>query len=378
MVSSNPMKTTPVSDHSSRRQFIGRLSAAGAFVLASRSLLAQGTAGRKLGVALVGLGGYSGGQLGPALKITEHCRLTGVVTGSAEKGKKWAAEYGFPESSIYSYDTMARLADNPAIDIVYVVTPNGLHAEHAIAAAKAGKHVICEKPMANTVADCDAIIAACKKAGVRLGMGYRLHYDPFHAELRRLVRTQEFGPFLKMDGGFGFTMERPQWRATKKLAGGGPLMDLGVYVLQEALMASGEVPPVAITARELPKQRPEFFVDVEETIEWTMEFANGASAKGWTSYNANRNDFRAEAKDGWFQIGPAYSYRGLKAATSRGPVKVEPLRSQQAVQMDAFARNVLDGTPSLVPGEMGRRDMVMVEAIYASAAAGGKRMELKF
>jgi glucose-fructose oxidoreductase len=373
------MKTTPlVSSLSSRRLFLGQLSAAGALALAPRSLLAHNGPGRKLGIALVGLGGYSTGQLGPALKITEHCRLTGVVTGSAEKGKKWAAEYGFPESSVYSYDTMARLADNPAIDIVYVVTPNGLHAEHAIAAARAGKHVICEKPMANTVAECDAILAACRKAGVRLGMGYRLHYDPYHAELRRLARTQEFGPFLKMDGGFGFTMGRPQWRAQKKLAGGGPLMDLGVYVLQEALMASGEVTPVALTARELPKQRPEFFVDVEETIEWTLEFANGAHAKGWTSYNANRNDFRAEAKDGWFEITSAYGYRGQKAATSRGPVEAVPPASQQALQMDAFARNVLDGTPSLVPGEMGRRDMVMVEAIYASAAAGGKRVELTF
>jgi len=213
---------------------------------------------------------------------------------------------------------------------------------------------------------------------VRLGMGYRLHYDPFHEELRRLARTNEFGPFMKMDGGFAFTMGRAQWRAEKKLAGGGPLMDLGVYVLQEALMASGEVLPVAITARELPKERPEFFVDVEESIEWTMEFANGATASCYTSYNSNRNNFRAEAKDGWFELGPAYSYRGLKAASSRGPVTPTAPTSQQALQMDAFAQDVMSGQPSLVPGEMGRRDMVMVEAIYASAAAGGKRVELKF
>ncbi|HEY8993808.1 MAG TPA: Gfo/Idh/MocA family oxidoreductase, partial [Lacunisphaera sp.] len=320
---------------------------------------------------------YSRGQLGPALKLTEHARLAGVVTGSKEKGRQWAAEYGFPESSIYGYDTMGRLADNPNIDIVYVVTPNGLHAEHAIAAAKAGKHVICEKPMANTVAECDAILAACKAAGVRLSIGYRLHFDPFHEELRRLVRTQEFGPFMKMDGGFAFVMGSPQWRATKKLAGGGPLMDLGVYVIQETLMATGEVPPVAITARELPKKRPEFFVDVEESLEWTMEFANGARCQGYTSYNDNRNNFRAEAAGGWFEVGPAYSYRGLAAATSRGKVAVTPPASQQALQIDDFAKCVRDNLPTRVPGEMGRRDMVMVEAIYASAAAGGKRIEVK-
>lgn len=371
------MKTPLLFPFTSRRRFLGQLSAAGVLAFAPRSVRANESPAKKLGIVLVGLGGYSTGQLGPALKLTQHCRLTGVVTGSAEKGRKWAKEYGFPESSIYHYDTMARMADNPDIDIVYVVTPNGLHAEHAIAAAKAGKHVICEKPMANTVAECDAIIAACAAAKVRLSMGYRLHFDPFHEELRRLVRTQEFGPFKKMSGGFAFTMGSPQWRATKKLAGGGPLMDLGVYVLQEALMASGEVAPVAITARELPKKRPEFFVDVEESLEWTMEFANGARCECFTSYNDNRNNFRAEAAGGWFEIGPAYSYRGLRAATSRGPVTVTPPASQQALQMDDFALCVREGRETRVPGEMGRRDMVMVEAIYASAAAGGKRVEVK-
>jgi glucose-fructose oxidoreductase len=273
---------------------------------------------------------------------------------------------------------MAKLAENPDIDAVYVVTPNALHAEHTIAAAQAGKHVICEKPMANTVAECDAMIAACKSAGVKLAIGYRLHYDPFHAELRRLAGTQEFGPFLKMRGGFAFTMGRKVWRAERKLAGGGPLMDLGVYVIQEGMMAQGEKLPVAISARELPKKRPEFFVDVEESIEWTTEWADGARLDGYTSYNDSRNDFRADAKDGWFEVGPAYSYGGLRAVTSRGPVAATPLQSQQAVQIDAFARHVLEGTPNLVPGEMGRRDMVMVEGIYASAAAGGKRIELKF
>ncbi|HWA27720.1 MAG TPA: Gfo/Idh/MocA family oxidoreductase [Lacunisphaera sp.] len=359
----------------SRRQFIGQMSAAGALALAPRPLLAQ-SAPRKLGVALAGLGNYAKGQLLPALKLTEHCRLAGVVTGSPEKGKQWARDHGFPETSVYGYDTMDRLADNKDIDIVYVVTPNALHAQHTIAAARAGKHVICEKPMAVSVAECDAMIAACKAAGVKLSIGYRLHFDPFHEELRRLVRTQEFGPFMKMDGGFAFTMGSKVWRAERKLAGGGPLMDLGVYVIQEACMAGGAT-PVAITARELPKKRPEFFLDVEESIAWTMEFANGAKGEGYSSYNDNRNDFRAEAKGGWFEIGPAYSYNKLSASTSRGPVAPTPPRSQQALQIDDFAKCVRDNLPSRVPGEMGRRDMVIVEAIYGSAAAGGKRVDVK-
>lgn len=368
------MNHSPVS----RRRFLGQLSSVAALSLLPNAgrALDRPVSSKKLGVVLVGLGYYSTRELGPALRLTEHCQLAGVVTGDRAKGAKWASEYGFPESSVYGYDTMARMADNPAIDIVYVVTPNGLHAEHCIAAAKAGKHVICEKPMANTVAECDAIIAACKSAGVRLSVGYRVHFDPFHAELRRLARTKEFGPFMKMEGKFAFRMGSAQWRADKKLAGGGPLMDLGVYLIQESCMGADAV-PLAITARELPKKRPEFFRDVEESIEWTMEFPGGEKSDCYTSYNDSFDRFRAEAKDGWYEVGPAFGYRGLKASTSKGPVNATPPASQQTLQMDDFAQCVITGRPSIIPGEMGRRDLVIIEAIYASAAAGGKRGAVK-
>jgi glucose-fructose oxidoreductase len=329
----------------------------------------------RLGVALVGLGGYSRGSLAPALRLTEHCRLTGVVTGSPDKGRAWAADHGFSEDSIYDYGSMARMGEDSAIDIAYVATPNALHVEHAIAAARAGKHVICEKPMANTVAECDAILDACRTAGVRLSIGYRLHFEPCHEELGRLVRAGELGPFTRMSGDFSFVMTRPQWRAERALAGGGPLMDLGVYVIQETLMATSAA-PLAVTARELPKARPEFFRDVEEGIEWTIEFADGSRATGSASYNDEGNHFRAEGDGGWFEIEPAYSSRGVRATTSQGPVVVEPAASQQALQIDDFAACVLAGRESRVPGEMGRRDMVLIEAIYASAAAGGRRIEV--
>jgi glucose-fructose oxidoreductase len=372
----NPMRTTPHAPvSSSRRQFIGQFSAATALALAPR-LSRAAESPRKLGVALVGLGGYSTGQLGPALRVTEHCRLAGVVTGNRAKGERWARDYGFPDKNIYAYDTMKQMAGNPDIDIVYVVTPNGLHARDAIAAAGAGKHVICEKPMANTVADCDAILAACAAAKVRLSLGYRLHFDPYHEVLRQLVRTGEFGPFRQMRGGFAFQMGSSQWRATKPLAGGGPLMDLGVYVIQECCMAAGAA-PVAVTAREIPKKRPEFFRDVEEGIGWTMEFPGGLKGECFTSYNDSRNDFRAEAERGWFEMKPAYSYRNLRGATSRGPLNFEPPVNQQARQMDDFAQCILTGRASPVPGEMGRRDMAIIEAIYASAAAGGARTVVK-
>ena len=376
----------------SRREFLGRLSlGAASLAVPPRLFGATGAAPRTLGVALVGLGSYSRGQLGPALKVTENCRLAGVVTGHRAKGLLWAKDYGFPETSVYSYETMHQLADNRDIDIVYVVTPNGLHALHAIAAAKAGKHVICEKPMANTVAECDAMLAACRAAKVKMSIGYRLHFDPYHQELMRLSREKEFGPLLKMKGDRGFVMGTKVWRADKKLAGGGAMMDLGVYIIQGACMAQADatpstgsgqagagmegVGPIAVTATEIPKTRPDIFTDVEQGTRWTMEFANGAVCEAFTSYAHGADTFRAEGDKGWIDFKErAFTYRGAVVATSRGPLKFGPDVNQQARQMDDFALCIREGRESRVPGEMGRRDLAIVEAIYESVRTGQRTL----
>jgi len=362
----------------SRRTFLGQLGAAGA-VAVSPNLLRAAEPQRKLNIALAGLGNYSTGQLGPALRLTRHCRLAGVVTGSRDKGLKWAGDFGFPKTSVYNYNTMAQLADNPDIDAVYVVTPNSLHAEHTIAAARAGKHVICEKPMGISVAECDAMLAACRKVGKRLSIGYRLHYDPYHREMVRLARPENFGPFTRMRGRFSFRMRGRPWRAIRKFSGGGPLMDVGIYVVQAACMAAGGIAPLAVTAHEiLPKKSPEIFQDVEETIAWTLEFPDGVTCDSRCSYAEAENTFHAESEKGWIDFTRTFGYRDLAATTSLGPLSFRnPEANQQALQMDAFARDVMDDTPSLVPGEMGRRDMVIIEAIYASAAGGGKRITIK-
>lgn len=355
----------------SRRRFLEQTSLATALALtADWSQGADSAPAKKLGLTLVGLGAYSTGQLGPALRQTNFCRLAGVVTGNRAKGVQWARDYGFSEKSIYGYDAMARLADDPAIDIVYVVTPNALHAEHAIAAAKAGKHVIMEKPMCNTVAECDAVLAACKVANVRLSIGYRLFWDPYHTELRRLAREQEFGAFKKMNGDFAFVMREWRWRADKKLAGGGPLMDLGVYLIQAACMAKNGAAPAFVTARELPKTRPDISRDTEETLQWTMEWPDGATASFTTSYQQSYDRFRAEAPQGWIDFKDrAFSYKVGSVETSRGPLKY-PAPNQQALQMDDFAQCIQTGRASPVTGDMGRRDLVIIEAIYRAMASG--------
>jgi glucose-fructose oxidoreductase len=374
-------RPTPVS----RRRFLGQLSLGAAVLGLPFRLRAESTPPpRKLGIALVGLGSYSTRQLAPALQLTQNCRLAGVVTGEREKGKKWAQAHGFPEQNIFSYDTMPEIAGNPDIDIVYVVTPNGLHAQHVIAAAKAGKHVITEKPMANTVAECEAMIAACRAANVKLSVGYRLHFDPYHQTMMRMARDPETAPFAKMNSNRAFALPVGAWRGDKKLAGGGPMMDIGIYIIQAACMAYGGFPkpgggleaaPVAVTAHELPKTKPQQFGEgVEETMEFTLEFANGAVCTARTSYVGPTSDqFRAEGPKAWIEFKEhAFGYRGLVVDSSKGPLHFDPPVNQQALQMDDFAQCVRAGRESRVPGEMGRRDLAIIEAVYAAAKSGRK------
>ena len=368
-------KPAPVS----RRDFL-RLAAFGSAALAGGSGLvrlarAQTKApARKLGIALLGLGDYSLKQLRPALmQHTNLCRLAGLVSGHPEKAALWAQELGLPARNVYSYENFDRIADNPDIDIVYVVTPPGTHAEYVIRAAKARKHVICEKPLAGTVEDCDAMIAACRAAKVRFSVGYRLHFDPYHQEMMRLAGSGELGPFTKMSGELGWPITKWMWRIDKKLGGGGPMMDVGIYVVHGACMAQGGIAPIAVTAQEDLKVNPELFNEVEEGMRWTMEFPNGAKLDGYSTYDRNTARFWLESPRGWidFPKNP-FAYRGIIGTTSRGPMNF-PIVNQQARQMDDFADCILTGRATVASGEMGRRDIRILQAIY-EAARTGKRV----
>ena len=326
----------------------------------------------KLGIALVGLGKYSEGQLGPALKETEHCFLAGVVTGSTEKAAKWKKKYDLEDKNIYNYQNMDQVSDNPDIDILYIVLPNAMHAEYVIRAARAGKHVICEKPMAITVEECDKMIAACKAAGKLLSIGYRLHFEPYNREMMRIGKEKPYGNNNRMNAEHG--MEDVQgWRIDKALAGGGPLMDVGIYCVQGCRYTL-EMEPLAVTAQESPKTNPGKFKTVEEGLTWQMEFPNKIVAECKTSYSEDLNLLRLEQGNGWAEISPAYEYSGIEGQTSKGKMDF-PHINQQAAQMDDFALAIKEGRPTPVPGEMGRQDVKILQAIY-QAMETGKRVDI--
>lgn len=372
----------------SRREFLQGISWGFGAILASPiwpgfSALATGTrdAGiikelpreEKLGIALVGLGSYSTYQLAPALQQTKLCKLSGIVTGTPAKEKRWASKYDIPERNIYNYETYDQIADNPDIDIIYVVLPNGMHAEYTVRAAQAGKHVISEKPMATSVKDAQAMVKACRDANKKLSIGYRLHFEPHNQEMMRLGQQEVFGRVQSISGGHGFRIGNPDvWRLDKELAGGGPLMDVGIYVIQGVIYTLGER-PIAVTA-QTEVNNPEKFDEVEETIRWSMEFPGGVIADCESSYAYGVNYLNAQAEEGYFKLSPAYSYRGIKGETSRGPMEFEQV-NQQALQMDDFAGCIINDRKSRVPGEMGVRDVKILMAIY-EAAETGKRIEV--
>ena len=325
---------------------------------------------RKLGYALCGLGSLSTHQIAPALPNTKFCKLAGIITGSPAKAKSWQAKYNLPDRSVYSYDTMAKLAENPDIDVVYVVTPNGLHADHTIAAAKAGKHVLCEKPMEVSPEKCQQMIDACKTAGKQLAVGYRLHFEPNNLECVRLAREKVFGDLKFIEAGFGFASGDPkQWRLNKALSGGGPMMDVGIYALQAMRYISGEEPvSVSAIASTIDKVK---FRDIEETMVWQMKFPSGLLASGNTTYRFNGiNRYTAHAERGSFGLEPAYSYHGLHGTRSDGETIQLPEIDHFVAEMDDFAQCILENRPTRVSGEEGLRDMKIISAIYESARTG--------
>jgi predicted dehydrogenase len=331
----------------------------------------ENTTKKKLGVALVGLGTYSSGELGPALKQTTHCYLAGVVSGDPGKRNKWREEYNLSDKNLYSYEAFDGIKDNSDIDIVYVVLPNDMHAEFVIRAAKAGKHVICEKPMDVSVEQCRRMIEACEDAGVKLSIGYRLHFDPYNQEMMRLGQHAVLGSVKKVIAKNGMDVgQKDQWRLKYEKAGGGPLMDLGIYCVQGVVYTLGEL-PVSVNARFDTKTDPDKFSEVEEGISWEMEFPNGVIAYCETSYTKEYNVLRAETDKGWFELQPAFEYRGLKGRTSQGILHF-PEINQQARQMDDFAQCIMENKSSRVPGEMGLRDVEILMAVYESARTGRK------
>ncbi|MDQ3395743.1 MAG: Gfo/Idh/MocA family oxidoreductase [Bacteroidota bacterium] len=321
---------------------------------------------KKLGVALVGLGYYSTELLAPALQETEHCYLAGIVTGTPEKAEKWKQKYNLPDKNIYNYSNFATIADNPAIDVIYIVLPPSMHAEYSIKAAEAGKHVWCEKPMALNVKECQAMIDSCNKNKVKLTISYRMHHEPNTQQIMKFAKNKPYGNIQSISAAAGYFDARSNHWKQKKDMGGGAMYDMGVYPLNAIRYASG-LEPLSVSA-QASTTRPAIYHEVEETMQFDLELPGGLTAKGETSFGKNMNTLQVNASKGWYKLDPFQAYSGIKGETSDGKKLNASIPNQQARQMDNDALAILNNKPVLVPGEEGLKDIRVVEAIYRSVA----------
>jgi len=357
----------------SRRRFLAHTAAvAAALAIRPTFSQAQTDTPKKLGYAIVGIGSLSMHQILPGFANAKLCRPVALVSGHPDKAQQQAAIYGIDPKNIYNYDNFDTIKDNPDIDIVYIVLPNGMHAEYTIRAAQAGKHVLCEKPMANTVEECRAMIDACNAAKRKLLIAYRMHYEPMTAKAIDLAQNQ-IGTIKQITAQCGFNMGDPtQWRCNKKLAGGGSLRDIGIYALQATRYLSQQEPSEVSAVMYSTPDDPRFR-EVEETISFELRFESGIVAQVLSTYGFGCNRFQVYGTSGQLQATPFQGYSGnhlyLSQNGGRQEVDYTPV-DHFAAEMDDLCRCIAEDKTPRTPGEEGLKDMQIMMAAYESANTG--------
>ena len=336
-------------------------------------------AGKRMGYAIVGLGNLSLDQILPAMAVSKYCRPVALVSGDRNKAGKIAAQYGIADDHITDYAGYEKLKSMPEVDAIYIVLPNSMHKEFAVRGAAMGKHILCEKPMATSAADCEAMIAACKRANVKLMIAYRQQYEPMNRTLGEAIKSGKLGKLRSMVATNSQAEGDPtQWRLNRALAGGGCLPDVGIYCLNAARFLSEEEPEEVFGATLQPKDDPRFR-EVESHCSFVLKFPSGFIATCTTAYDVHRSTFlRMEGSEAWGEMSPAFGYHGSKLKFARLDAMnkdetVEPSipdKDQFALEMDHFAECVRTGKTPRTPGEEGLQDQRVIEAIYKSAATG--------
>lgn len=342
---------------------------------ATQAVYTAATEGPVLRVAICGLGSYAN-RVAEAMRDCKRAKVAGVISGTPSKIKDWQSRFSIPDKNCYSYETMDQIRNNPDIDAVYVITPNALHHDQVLRVAAAGKHAISEKPMALNAKEGQEMVDACKRAGVKLLVGYRMHFEPTTLEVIRMRNNGDFGKILFFQGLSGFRIGNPgQWRLTKNLAGGGALMDIGIYSLNGARYMVGEE-PVWVTAQETKTNPEKFREGVDETIQFQLGFPSGAVASCLSTYSMNNLDrFFLNGEKGFAELRPATGYDAANAQTQKGAIEASHI-AHQTIQMDEMAAIIFDGKQPLVPvdGEEGVRDLKIIDAIYRAVKTGKKEM----
>lgn len=334
---------------------------------------------RKLGWAIVGLGKFATQQLIPSFGECKRSKLVALVSGDRGKAERIARQYGVNPKNIYNYQNYDTIRNNPEVDVIYIVLPNGMHAEYTIRGAQAGKHIMCEKPMANTVEECQAMIDACRKAGRKLMIAYRAQYEPYNLAAIAIARgpQKQLGKLKAIVADHGRILDpsdpADRWRMDKKLAGGGSLVDIGIYSLQAARYITGEE-PVEISAMMYSTPNDPRFREVEENVNFILRFPSGVLANCTSSYGySDVKRYRVFGADGYLELDPAtdyYEHRlkiGLKDKTEERQIAE---KNQFALEIDHLSECVMQNKTIQTPGEEGLQDVKLMRLIYEAARTG--------
>ena len=332
----------------------------------------------RVGYAIVGLGRLSLAEILPAFGESRRSKLVALVSGDRAKAEQVGRQYGIGPKGLYDYANFDQIRDNPEIDAVYVVLPNSMHLEYTIRSARAGKHVLCEKPMANTSAECAEMIAACKRADRRLMIAYRCQFEPYNRAVTAMVRDRALGmPRVITAENCQNIGDPSQWRLKKALAGGGSLPDIGIYCLNAARVLTGEE-PVEISARIVSPPGDPRFAEVEDRVAFELAFPSGVLASCLTGYSSHESRrLRVGFDAGWADLEAAFAYRGQRLRVARAEGKVEVVaerligvKNQFALELDHLSDCLVSGRAPRTPGEEGLQDQLLMEAIYESAREG--------
>ncbi|MGD0694044.1 MAG: Gfo/Idh/MocA family oxidoreductase [Terriglobia bacterium] len=327
---------------------------------------------KRVGYAVVGLGHIAEAAVLPAFRHSKKSKLVAVVSGDEKKAAKLAAKFG--ASDYYSYEDFPLCLSHPLVESIFVATPNGTHAQFAERAAAAGKHVLCEKPMANTVEECQRMIEACRVNDVRLMIAYRKYFEPASLALKALVTSGKLGRLKFIHSAFTFFLpagkKAPNWHLNRKLAGGGSLVDVGVYCVNTTRWLTGS-DPVEAMAYAWSKDSTRFS-EVEESIAFRLTFPEGLVLQATASFGAAQASFlHLHGEKGWAALDPAFAYdeerRLFGKIGGRWFEQKFKAMDEFALELDAFAdciRRQRDPEPD---GNEGLRDVVVMQAIYRAA-----------
>jgi len=330
---------------------------------------------RKIGFAVVGLGAIARGAVLPAFRHAGKAKLVALVGRDQGKALKLARKY--KAQTAYGAEEFDACLENPAVDAVYLATPQSEHLSATVAAARAGKHVLSEKPLAVNSEQSAEMVRVCEECGVQLMTAYRKYYEPSALELKKLIRSGKLGKIDVINTSFSelhVAGKSVPWLLDSRMAGGGPLMDLGVYCVNTSRWLVGE-DPVEVSARTW-KKNAERFRDVEEGISFRMQFASGLVAQGTSTYSSAISSFVfVQGSEGWACWTPAFPFdeerRLMGKIGGKWFEKKFKVVDEFAPELDSFAAAIRTKKSVEPDGRQGHRDMIILEAIYESARKNG-------